>query len=219
MIFLILSINLALLCIEKYFKSNSVNSIYFGLSGLKSSGAFYTYSNYESKCLSELSSKAICSNLENLSIAGLILETFISIDIIVVSLYAIFSLIEYVYVRKFIAENIKLSQMSKLNLFVFTLSYKAKAIILTHCIFVNVGMGLWIAKSNVDQFSSQIVIQEGIVLVIFQCFFSLFTIASYIWEISNIKRKNFIKFKENYEQQHMKNLSGDEKSFHTCVRV
>ena len=159
----------------------------------------------------------ICSNISNLSKAGIIAKVFLYLDIIVMVLFSTFILVQFFSLKNFIKKSVELRELSPTEKTIFTWSYRGKCIITMHPIFMNACIGLWITQSNLGQFSSKITIEGGLIILISQCFISLLIIASYFWEISALKRRNRRKFINNQEIK--VNEYNDDNSLKICSRV
>ena len=218
MIVSIISLDITLLIINNYFRSSLKESVHFGLAGVNSFETYYPYSEYQKICISDLSSLDICNSLSDLAQAGTIVKAFLCLDIIISVFYSVFTTIEHFILKKIITKSVSLDESPKTYKFLFTWSYRGKAIIVLHCIFINIALGSWISKSNIEKFSSEIIVEQGVIIFIFQCFFSLLVLASYFWEISTMKRRNLRKINKKTEKKHVKDLSLDEKSFNTAMK-
>lgn len=213
-IVMVLVLDLTLMLLGKYFTRENRE---FGLTGVVAAGDFYEYSQYGQVCSIDLNSKEICENLENLEKAGLIVKVFLGLDLLIAVNYALFSYLQHFYVKRFIARGQSLEESSKLERVLLTCSYKGKGLVLLHPVFINLALGLWVNLSHVEKFSSQIVIAEGLILLIFQAFFSLLVVASYCWEVSVMKRRNQ-RLNKNFEKKG-KQYSIDLNTSNICVRI
>ena len=189
-LFSIVSIDILLLCLPHYFKSSSDQSIHFGLSGVTTSQDFYSYSSYLLQCPKDNQSAAICSNLKNLEQAGETLKIILSLDAVLVVFYLIMYLLQNFYIKKFIISARESQEIPRRSLLLVKCLYRTSSLVVLHPVLISLGMGCWVWLSRVEQYSSSIVIEEGFVMLIFQCFYSLLAIACYGWERSAIKRRN-----------------------------
>jgi hypothetical protein len=195
MLVIMLSFNLALLAIKDYFSNKSSGSAHFGLSSVIYSSNSYSYSKFSKICTKTISSRHICENLNNLDQAGEIFKIFIALNILVLVIYAIISILEQFILKKIVKVILAGIEPSKMLKFFLVFCNRLRLIFLLHPILINVGVGIWIKIGNVEEFSNEMKIEGGLIVMIFQCFFSLLTTASFFWEISAMKRRNLRQMK------------------------
>ncbi|OMJ73480.1 hypothetical protein SteCoe_27813 [Stentor coeruleus] len=195
MLIVMLSFNLALLAIKDYFSNKSSGSAHFGLSSVFYSSKTYSYLKFSKICTKTISSHRICENLNNLNQAGEIFKICIAFDIIILVIYSIISILEQFILRKTIKSIITGIEPSKMLKFSLVFCNRLRLIFLLHPVLINVGVGIWIKISNIDKFSNEMKIEGGLIVMIFQCFFSLLITASFFWEMSAMKRRNLRQMK------------------------
>lgn len=195
MLAIMLSFNLALLAIKDYFSNKSSGSAHFGLKSVIYSSNTYSYSKFSKICTKTISSHHICENLNNLDQAGEIFKIFIALNILVLVIYVIISILEQFILKKIVKVILAGIEPSKMLKFFLVFCNRLRLIFLLHPILINVGVGIWIKIGNVEEFSDEMKIEGGLIVMIFQCFFSLLTTASFFWEMSSMKRRNLRQMK------------------------
>lgn len=195
MLVIMLSFNLALLAIKDYFSNKSSGSAHFGLNSVIYSSNTYSYSKFSKICTKTISSHHICENLNNLDQAGEIFKIFIALNILVLVIYVIISILEQFILKKIVKVILAGIEPSKMLKFFLVFCNRLRLIFLLHPILINVGVGIWIKIGNVEEFSDEMKIEGGLIVMIFQCFFSLLTTASFFWEMSSMKRRNLRQMK------------------------
>lgn len=184
---LALVLALVLISVPDYFSISQPRGIKFGLSAVTESGSVKSYSDFEYRCESLKVSENICKNLENLARAGKILLGLLSCDILLLSILGALNIVQYYTIRKVLLN--KQGQASKVQRKIIKFCFKLRVVGLLHPVIVNVGCGVWIRVSHVEEFSKDIKLNAGIVVGIIQCFLSLLGIAVFLWEISASKRR------------------------------
>lgn len=192
---IVLALNLALLATKDYFSIKPSGSAYFGLNSVTYYSSTFSYSNFSLICTDSLSSHKICSNLQNLNKAGEIFKIFIAFDILTLIIYTINSFLEQISLKKTVKVLLTNNKPSKILKLSLVCSNRLRLIFILHPVFIILGVGLWIEIANIDKFSNDMHIESGLIVMIFQSFFSLMTTAGFLWEMSDMKRRNLKKMK------------------------
>ena len=176
-------LNVSLFAISGFFSLKDQKETKFGLQGALIKGKFTYYSDLMIDCKLE----NYCSKLNDLDRSGKILISFICIDIVLlVSCIVMNSVLNYC-VKQMIKykEKVDGRVMTGLKIMAFHVN-----LLFLHPVIVNVGLVLWVAVGRLTEFSRDIVLREGFMVLIVQSFCSWLTLAFNTWIISSNKRRN-----------------------------
>lgn len=184
---LALILSLLLVSIHSYFHITQPEKISFGLVSLTYAGSDKSYSEFEKNCKLLEVSENICGNLGNINKAGKILLALLSFDLCLLAFLVLMNFWQYYTVRKVLGN--KTGHATRVQRCWIRFCYNARPAILLHPVVVNIGCGVWIKISKVEEFSKEIRLGVGIVGGIIQCFLSLLVIAVFMWEVSASRRR------------------------------
>ena len=196
-------LSLTLLLIPDYFSIKS-GEIQFSLTNVKVFSDKMSYDEFSNVCVNYEVTDKICNNLSKMSRGGMALFSFIVVDIFILCLYLIINLIQLYIAHKILSEGLKILQVSPRQRNILKCCHKLKVVVIGHPFAVILGTGVWIKLSNIDKLSNQIILESGTIILIIQCFFSLLSIAGYLWEASSIKRR-VARLKNNYQLKYSQN--------------
>lgn len=180
---IVIVLNIILLSTDSYFSLRSLSSVEFGIAGAVLQGTHYSYYDILDAC----TLGKYCDYIDDFQKSGMIVQALVAIDIVTLTTIIISSLILTILLRKAISKKESLSRFRKA--FLRTLAY-AKNLLFFHPILMNLGIVVWIVISKLDKHSKDIVLHEGLIILIIQCFLSLLSIAYNVWMISSTRRRN-----------------------------
>ncbi|OMJ94883.1 hypothetical protein SteCoe_1912 [Stentor coeruleus] len=180
---IVIVLNIIMLSTDNYFSLRSLDSVEFGISGAVIQGTQYSYYDILDAC----TLGKYCKYIDDFKKSGMIVEALVAIDIVILATIIISSLLLTILLRKAIVKKESLSRFRKA--FLRTLAY-GKNLLFFHPILLNLGIIVWIVISKLDKHSKDIVLHEGLIILIVQCFLSLLSIAYNVWMISSIRRRN-----------------------------
>jgi hypothetical protein len=180
---IVIVLNIILLSTDNYFSLRPLNSVQFGIAGAVIQGTHYSYYDILDAC----TLGKYCDYIDDFQKSGMIVQALVAIDIVTLATIIISSLSLTILLRKAIAKKESLSRFRKA--FLRTLAY-AKNLLFFHPILMNLGIVVWIVISKLDKHSKNIVLHEGLIILIIQCFLSLLSIAYNVWMISSTRRRN-----------------------------
>lgn len=182
-----LVLSLLLASIPSYFYITQPASVSFGLVSVTYSGSSKPYSEFEKTCESLEVSGALCENLRNINKAGKVLLALLIADLFLLTFLVFVNFGQYYAVRKVLGN--KTGQVSRVLRTWIRFCFRARPAILLHPVLVNLGCGVWVKMSKIEEFSKEIRMSVGIVGGIIQCFLSLLGIAVLMWEVSASRRR------------------------------
>lgn len=192
-------LSLVLLLLPDYFSIRS-GEIQFSLIYVRVLSDKMSYDEFSNVCGTYEVTDKICNNLSKMSKGGMTLFSFIVVDIFILCLYFIVNLVWLYVANKILFEGINKFHISPVHKIILKCCNWLKVVLVGHPFAITIGTGVWIKLSNIDKLSSHIVLESGTVILIIQCFFSLLSIAGYVWEASAIKRRDAI-LKNNYKSK------------------
>ena len=183
MLGIIILINIILLATDSYFSLSTLDQVDFGLEGAIIKGEKVSYSDLKNNC----TLPDYCDYIPGFLKSGSILVAMFIIDILFLTLVIIQGFLLTFMLKKIIGNKEALTKRNKCMLRGLALG---KVFLFLHPIVINLGAVLWVVYSDLNALAKVIVLHEGLIILIIQCFFSLLIIAYHVWVTSSVKRRN-----------------------------
>jgi hypothetical protein len=219
--------DVALLIVPRFFSVGS-GIVQFGLRAVMIDSEKMDYSQFSKICQSLEMPKGICEGLNDMEIGGKVLFAFVTVDLIVLIFYFCINFLQLFVAHRILSKGNGKLEVSYFEKWLLKLCHNLRVVIIAHPFAVTIGLGVWIKLSNIEKFSNVISLKEGIILLIIQSFFSLLSIAGFLWENSSLKRRvarlknNYhLKYSQQAEQRGVDSFNGtnDEKSLEINVSI
>ena len=183
MLSIMISLNITLLSISSYFSIEDLPNVQFGIQGALVKGNSKTYSELASNCELE----DYCSSLKGFEKSGKILLSFICFDIVLLISIIGMGIVLSLKLKQVVAQKETLSARQKTMLKILAFN---KNLLYLHPLIINLGFILWIVVSQLTKFTNEIILHEGLAVLIVQSFVSWLSVACNIWIISSTRRRN-----------------------------
>lgn len=180
---IVIILDIILLSTDSYFSLKPLNSVEFGISGAVIQSKHFSYIDILEDC----SLPKYCNFIKDFQKSGMILQALLVLDIITLTGIIIMNSILLVLLRKIINTKENISRCKKIVL--RTLAY-GKNLLFFHPILLNLGIIAWLVISKLNKHSQNIILHEGLIILIIQSFLSFLSIAYNVWVISSTKRRN-----------------------------
>ncbi|CAG9315652.1 unnamed protein product [Blepharisma stoltei] len=185
---ILIGLTLYLSISRNYLGLKDLDEVHLGLLGAAIEGDYEEYSDLIDSCNESILSN-YCERLEPLQKGGRVLFAFLIIDLAILLVSQVLAILQQFLFTRIVKEIQVFQEPRKI------LKNSAKCVVLfrmiifLHPILILIGLVLWLLLGEVEKLHDTIKLGDGIIILIVQCFLSLFLTAFSFWQLSSAKRR------------------------------
>lgn len=186
----VIVLNIVLLTTDSYFSLAPLDLVEFGIYGAVIDNKHVSYTEILNNCTLE----KYCEKVPDFKKSGTIMQALIILDIFTVSAVIIQNIFLEFLMKRLLKDKGFLTKCTKCAVQGLVCG---KNLLFVHPVLMNLGIILWASYSKLSDISNKLVLHEGMIILIVQCFLSLLSMAYNIWVIGSIKRRNLRLLRSN----------------------